>query len=181
MISTTEYRPKSLLEEFVVCFYFNKSDNFEYSGYANPTTNQEMFFNLGDNFELKNSIGQVTNQRSWISGLQSKSLSIQSSGRHITAGVIFKPWGLYTAFGINGKELANKTTDSKLLCDLNNELNNSELGESQFFDLIEFHLLKSIKGIKMTKVMQKIVNEMEQENLLTLSEKLSHSKKTSLT
>lgn len=178
MISITEYRPKSLLEEFVVCFYFNKSDNFEYSGYANPTTNQEMFFNLGDNFELKNSIGQVTSQRSWVSGIQSKSLSIKTSGRHITAGVIFKPWGLYTAFGLNAKELANKTIDSKLLCDLSKELNNSEFSESQFFDLMEFNLLKSIKRSKMTKVMQEIVNEIEQENLFTLSEKLSYSKKT---
>ncbi|MBL7934475.1 MAG: AraC family transcriptional regulator [Bacteroidia bacterium] len=178
MISTTEYRPKSLLEEFVVCFYFNKSDKFEYSGYANPTTNQELFFNLGDNFELKNSIGQVTSQRSWISGLQSKSVSIKSSGRHITAGVIFKPWGLYTAFGINAKELTNKTIDSNLICDLSNELDNSEFSESQFFDLIEYKLLKSIKRSKMTKVMQKITNEMEQENLATLSEKLGRSKKS---
>lgn len=178
MISTTEYRPKSLLEEFVVCFYFNKSDKFEYSGYANPTTNQELFFNLGDNFELKNSIGQVTSQRSWISGLQSKSVSIKSSGRHITAGVIFKPWGLYTAFGINAKELTNKTIDSNLICDLSNELDNSDFSESQFFDLIEYKLLKSIKRSKMTKVMQKITNEMEQENLATLSEKLGRSKKS---
>lgn len=178
MISTTQYRPKSLLEKFVVCFYFNKSDDFEYSGYANPTTNQELFFNLGDNFELKNSIGQVTSQRSWISGLQSKPLAIKSSGRHITAGVIFKPWGLYTAFGINAKELANKTISTKLLSDLNNELDNSEFSESEFFDLLEFNLLKSIKRSKMTKVAQKIVYELEQENLFTLSEKLSYSKKT---
>lgn len=178
MISTTEYRPKSLLEEFVVCFYFNKSDNFEYSGYAYPTTNQELFFNLGDNFELKNGIGQVTNQRSWISGLQSKSVSVKSSGRHITAGVIFKPWALYTAFGLNAKELTNKTMDSNLICNISNELDNGEFSESQFFDLMECQLLKSIKRSKMTKVMQKIANEMEQENLATLSEKFSCSKKS---
>lgn len=178
MILTTEYIPNSILEEFVVCFYFNKSDNFEYDGYANPTINQELFFNLGDNFELKNSIGQITSQQSWISGLQSKSISINSSGKHITAGVIFKPWGLYTAFGLNAKELANKTIDSKFLCDLSNELDNSKFSESQFFDLIEYKLLKSIKRSKMTKVMQKITNEMEQKNLVIPSEKLSFSNKT---
>jgi len=178
MISTTEFRPKSLLEEFVVCFYFNKSDKFEYTGYANPTTNQELFFNLGDRFELTNSLGQVTCQRNWISGLQSKSSSIKSSGRHITAGVIFKPWGLYAAFGLNAKDLANKTIDSRLLCDLSNEIGNNEFSDSQFFDLMEYSLLKSIKRIRMTKVMHKIVTEIEQEDLATLSEKLTYSKKS---
>ncbi|GEM_PF-2278613 len=178
MISTIEYIPKSILEEFVVSFYYNKSDNFEYRGYANPTTNQELFFNMGDNFELRNSVGQVNSQRSWISGAQSKSVSIISSGRHVSAGVIFKPWGLYGAFGINGKELANKVIDNSLFCDLSNELYNRKFSESQFFDLIEYKLLKSIKRSKMTKVMQKIAIEMEQENLVALSEKLSYSKKT---
>jgi len=178
MISTTEYRPKSLLEEFVVCFYFNKSDNFEYSGYANPTINQELFFNLGDNFEVKNSIGQTICQRSWISGLQSKSLSIKSSGRHITAGVIFKPWGLYSGFGLNAKKLSNKTMDSNLVCDISTELDNNKYSETQFFDLVEQKLLKAIKRSRITSVMHKIVNELELENLTTLSENLSRSKKT---
>lgn len=178
MISTTEYRPKSLLEEFVVCFYFNSSDKFEYSGYANPTINQELFFNLGDSFELINSFGQKTCERNWVSGLQSKSQSIKTNGRHITAGVIFKPWGLYAAFGINAKDIANKTIDSRVLCDLSNEIENNKFSDLQFFDLMEYKLLKSIKRSKMTKVMQKIVNEIEQENLVTRTEKLSHSKKT---
>lgn len=178
MISTTEFKPKSLLEEFVVCFYFNKSDKFDYSGYANPTINQELFFNLGDSFELMNAQGQTTCQRTWISGLQSKSQSIKTSGRHITAGVIFKPWGLYAAFGIDARGLANKTRDSRFLCDLNKDLENNEISDSQFFDLIEYNLLKSIKRSRMTKVMHRIVNEMEQENLTSLSEKLNRSKKT---
>lgn len=178
MISTIEYKPQSLLEEFVICFYVNKSDTFEYTGYANPTMNQELFFNLGDHFEVKNSIGQVTSQRSWISGLQSNSLHVKSSGKHLTAGVIFKPWGLYVAFGINAKNLTNQIIDSNLLCDLNSELNNDNFSEIQFFDLIEHTLLKSIKRTRMTNVMQKLVNEMEHENLTSLSEKLSRSKKT---
>lgn len=178
MLSTTVYRPKSLLEEFVVCFYMNKSDSFEYCDYSNPTINQELFFNLGDRFELKNASGQVTSQRTWISGLQSKSLSVKASGRHITAGVIFKPWGLYTGFGLNAKELANKTIDSRALCDLSDEFSTYEFSDTAFFDLMEYTLTKSIKRFRMTKSMQRIVAEMEQENLTLLSENLSCSKKT---
>jgi AraC-like DNA-binding protein len=178
MISTTQFIPKSLLEEFVVCYYFNNSDNFEYSGYANPTINQELFFNLGECFEITNSFGQNTGERNWISGLQSKSLSVKTSGRHITAGVIFKPWGLYAAFGLNAKDLANKIIDSRILFDLGNEIQNNKFSDSQFFDLLEYNLLKSIQRSKMTKVMQKIVNQIEQENLVALPEKLGYSKKT---
>lgn len=178
MISTTEFIPKSLLEEFVVCFYFNKGDEFEYSGYANPTINQELFFNLGDRFELINSQGHSNCQRNWMSGIQSKSLSVNTSGRHITAGVIFKPWGLYAAYGVNAKDIANNIMDSRLLFDLNKELENNEFSDSQFFDLLEYNLLKSIKRSRMTKIMLQIVNELERENLYSLSEKLIRSKKT---
>ena len=100
MISSKTYTPKSDLEEFVDCFYFNVSDEFSYTGFAHPTPNQELFFNLGDSFEIQNAFGKMTSQRSWISGLQSKPLTVRASGRHITAGVIFKPWGLYSAFGL---------------------------------------------------------------------------------
>lgn len=178
MISTTEYRPKSLLEEFVVCFYFNISDSFEYSGYANPTINQELFFNLGDSFELTNSFGQKTRERSWISGLQSKALSVKISGRHTTAGVIFKPWGLYALFGLEAKSLANKAIDSRLLCDLSNEIENNKFSDSQFFDLLEYSLLKSVRKSKMTRVMHEIVHEIEQENCVNHWAKLSRSKRT---
>lgn len=175
---TTEYKPKSILEEYVVCFYFNKSDNFEYSGYSNPTINQELFFNFGDRFELQTHDGQMTCQRNWISGLQSKPIKVMAGGRHMTAGVIFKPWGLYAAFGINAKELSNKVRNSNLLCDFSNELGEGEISDTHFFDLMEDSLTKSLKKSKMTLTMQKIANNLERENLTVLSERLSRSKKS---
>lgn len=179
MILTTEYIPKSGLEEFVVCFYFNKSNHFDYVGYANPTINQELFFNFGDSFEVKNLSGQTSSQRSWISGVQSKSLSIQTSGKHVTAGVIFKPWGLYAAFGINAKSLANKLIDSKQLGDISSEcLDYTNFSDTQFFDLMEYKLTKLVKRSRTTLVMQKMITEMEHENLNVLSQKWSCSKKT---
>ena len=142
MISTTVYNPKSELKEFVVCFYYNKSDKFEYSGFANPTINQELFFNLGDSFVINNSVGQLTHQKNWISGIQSKSLPVRSSGRHITAGVIFKPWGLYSAFGIKAKDLTNKIMDSRSFCDISNEWDSHNPSENHFFDLIDQKLTR---------------------------------------
>jgi hypothetical protein len=59
MILITQYKPKSILEDLVVCIYYNRSDNFKYFCHSNPTINQELFFNLGDKFELYNPNGLV--------------------------------------------------------------------------------------------------------------------------
>ena len=180
MILTKEYKPKSALEEFVDCFYYNKgnSNSSEYFGNTHPTINQELFFNFGDKFELQNADGHIAQGRHWISGLQSKSLKVHTSGKHITAGVIFKPWGLYAGFGIDAKEIYNKTIDTKLLCDCNIELCTSDISHIEFFELIEHRLIKSIKKSRMTLIMKEIVNDLEKNNLSVMSEKLNRSKKS---
>lgn len=178
MILTTEYKPKSILEEYVVCFYYNRSDNIEYYCHSNPTIYQELFFNIGDKFEMQNIDGIVNCQRSWLSGIQSKSSTVKTSGKHITAGVIFKPWGLYAAFGINAKEIYNKVVDSKILVDFKDELCESKISDTHFFDLMEHSLTKSLKISNMTITMKRIVNDLERENLSVLSEELSLSKKS---
>lgn len=178
MILTTEYKPKSILEEFVVCFYYNRSDYLEYYGHSNPTIYQELFFNLGDTFELQNTDGLLNCQRNWLSGIQSKSSIVKTSGKHITAGVIFKPWGLYSAFGINAKEFYNKRIDSRMLFDFSNELSKGDISETHFFDLMEHSLTKSLRKSNMTVTMKSIVNDLERESLAVLSEKLNRSKKS---
>lgn len=178
MILTSEYKPKSILEEFVVCFYYNRSENLEYFGHSNPTIYQELFFNLGDSFEIQNPVGLVNCQRNWISGIQSKSSIVKTSGKHITAGVIFKPWGLYAAFGINAKELYNKTIDSRILYDFNEEFSKGDISDTHFFDMMENCLTKSLKRSKLTETMHRIINDLERENLTVLSEKLNRSKKS---
>jgi AraC-like DNA-binding protein len=178
MISSTIYKPTSLLEEFVSCFYFNKSDDFEYTGSANPTLNQELFFNLGDRFELAYPDGRVTCRRNWIRGIQPKSLTVNASGRHLTAGVIFKPWGLYAGFGLNAKALHDRTNDVSILCDLSNELYQDGISDIQFFDMTERALIKSLKKSKLTVTMQSILADLERESLAVLAEKLCRSKKS---
>lgn len=178
MMLTTLYKPTSALEEFVDCFYYNKSDNYEYHGRCNPTINQELFFNLGDQFEVQNQYGQINRQRNWLSGMQSEPLMVKTTGKHITAGVIFKPWGLYAAFGINPKELYNKTTNSAILHDFNDELKEGEISATHFFELVEHTLIKSLKKSKMTETMHNIVSDLEREDLAVLAEKLNRSKKS---
>ncbi|WP_374990559.1 hypothetical protein [Chryseobacterium sp. CFS15] len=79
-----------------------------------------------------------------MSGLQTKSLTIKTHGKHITAGVIFKPWGLYAAFGIDAKALVNNTINSQVLYNLSYEVKNNKFSDVQFFDLLEYYLLKEL-------------------------------------
>ncbi len=178
MVATTIYKPKSVLNEFVECFYFNTSNEFEFTGFTEPTIYQELFFNLGDHFEITNSNGRLTQEKNWISGIQTKSNFVKCRGKHITAGVIFKPWALHTAFNINAQSVTNKTINNKLLADLEKELCNCKPDINMFFEIVEHHLIKSINRAKTTALMEKIVNALTEENINNLPDKIQCSHKT---
>lgn len=178
MFLTYTYTPTSILEEFIDCFYFNKSNQKEYYGYSFPTVNQELFLNLGDRFELYNEINGPIKGRSWISGAQSKMSSVFINGEHITTGVIFKPWGLYQAFGINAKEIFNKNIGIKSFFNNWDDLRNTEPNPEQLFDYIECVLIKSLKQKKLPVTMNSVIKDLEREDLNTLSFKLKRSKKS---
>lgn len=178
MFLTSTYIPKSILNEFVVCFYFNELDNADYTAHCLPTLNQELFLNLGEKFEVENYQGRLIDKKNWLSGIQSKTLKVRTSGKHRTAGVIFKPWGLYAAFGINAQKLFNQQADSNILFSLQKELKNSDIPKSQFFDFMEYSLTKSLSQVRLTVTMQNIIKDLEREDLAELSEKLNRSKKS---
>jgi len=150
----------------------------EYFGNCYPTINQELFFNLGDLFEVSKNGKLLSNKRNWLSAAQTKTLQVKTSGKHLTAGVIFKPWGLYHGFGINAKDLFHKKVDAKVLFDFDSELNHLDISANHFYDFIEHSLIKALKPVKLTVTMQSIINDLEHENLQVLSEKLHRSKKS---
>lgn len=171
MILTTIYRPTSLLAEYVQCFYFNESEDFEYEGLAEPSIYQELFFNFGDKFELRNAEGQATYSRNWLSGIRSKALKVHTSGKHLSAGVIFKPWGLYAAFQIDARQICNVNMVQEDVLKLDSDFVSSEISANAFFDFIEEALIKSLKKSRLTATMQGIIKGLEQENLRTILRK----------
>lgn len=178
MVATKVFLPKSELEEFVVCYYFSKSDNFDFTGFANPTIHQELFFNFGENFELHNNDGNVYSSRNWLSGIQSKSSKVKTNGKHLTAGVIFKPWGLYAAFGIDAKDICDKSININVLCDFKNQFNGNNIDDEQFFDLMEYLLTRSLKRVRLNETMKSIIKDMQRDSLSCLSRKFNCSKKS---
>lgn len=182
MISRTEYKPTSILAEYIHCYYFNRSNYFDYQGLIYPAAHQELFFNFGDYFIQQQQNGALYTSRQWISGIQPQVSTVQCSGNHHTAGVIFKPWGLYAAFGIPADQLYNTAIDSAILYDFNKEFNrefaNNQIEQEDFFECIEHSLLKALKRSKLTVTMQRIANDLECENLTELSNKMARSKKS---
>jgi len=178
MISTMEVIPTSPMAEFVECYYFNESDDYTYTGFMYPTINQELFLNLGDTFEIATPAGQVHQAKQWISGCQPKLVTVKTAGRHRTAGVIFKPWGLYGAFGIQAKEIANTAFDNSNIIDFQRNIFSPTISAEEFFECIDQWLLNNLKKSKLTSTMAEIISDLEQDSLASLAQKLSCSKKS---
>jgi len=111
------YIPKPPLNEAVDLFYLNYAHRFETVSTTFPMLHQEVAFNLGELFDVRGfgnnySTRQLT---TWISGLHTKPITAIASGRHLTIGILLKPWGLYQLFGVNPVALTNTAIDTNLI------------------------------------------------------------------
>ena len=92
--------------------YVNYADSFEYQGIAEPLLNQELFMSFGEHFQMGcHSFESDTHHPSVLIGNRLNGLSVKTQGAHFTAGVIFKPWGLFSACGLHGKCTVNRLLD----------------------------------------------------------------------
>lgn len=164
MITTKIHRPLSFVKDFVECIYINKGDNYEEEVFNAPSLNQELFFYLGDSFTLtsfdKNSVS--VNQRSWINGINTKASVVRTKGKHFSAGILFKPWGLYQGFGIHGKAVSNSFLNPAALLGhaiVNSVYQNRECPESELFYFIEQALINNCKPRKIPKAILLLTND----------------------
>ncbi len=109
--------PTSSLSQSIDCFYLNLADQFETSLITYPMLNQELVFNLGECFEVKdlNDTYSTKYLSSWISGLHTNPILTQTKGKHLSVGILFKPWGLYQIFGISPAALTNTAIDTQII------------------------------------------------------------------
>lgn len=144
--------PKTRLAEAIDCFYINRADRFELSTRALPMVHPEVFFNLGEVFTVSDPAHTypVPPGDSWVSGLYTRPLQVYTQGRHLTAGILFKPWGLYQAFGINARELSNRSVEvSSLLGTSLGQFVQEQarlLPPAQFLAALEQYLLPSYQA-----------------------------------
>lgn len=186
-METLELIPNSHLGEFIDKIYVNYSDNFNFQGIAEPFLHPELFFSFGKQFQIgQNNFSGDASNYSAIIGNRSNSVQVRTYGYHLTAGVIFKPWGIYSTFGIDGKRTINhllKITNSSQLkktigfADLNN------VAPEAILDKLESTMKGLVRNCKIKDSFQKsysIINKMsiEQANLNEVASTVKLSKKT---
>ncbi|GAB3171209.1 helix-turn-helix domain-containing protein [Telluribacter humicola] len=161
------YVPKTQLAEAVDCIYINWAESFETRSWAMPLLHQEVFFNLGDVFDVSDPMSSDTSQRdSWVSGIYTRPLRVLTQGKHLTVGILFKPWGLYQTFGINAQDLSNYSIDTRTI--LNNSLesfvreNAQKLPPRELLSSLERYLLPSYQA---KPVKRQVLQQVEQLDL----------------
>jgi len=141
--------PQSALGQAIDFVYLNYADHYEARMVTLPMLHQEMVFNLGDVFEVENATQTYTTQglTSWVSGLQTAPITTTSKGKHLTLGILFKPWGLYQVLGLNPSGASNNAIDGKFIFDSAiEEFIREQIGQSRDEDFLitfEQYLLKS--------------------------------------
>lgn len=109
--------PTSALSQSIDCFYLNIAEQLETSLITYPMLNQELVFNLGEWFEVEDMLSTYNTKSlsSWFSGLHTKPMLTHTKGRHLSIGILFKPWGIYQLFGISPAELTNTIVDAQVI------------------------------------------------------------------
>jgi AraC-like DNA-binding protein len=106
--------PSTSLAGFIDLFYLNTAESSTIQVVNFPGMHQELMFNLGDHFGVKDNNGtyDTSSDTSWLSGLHTVPVTTVASGRHLSAGILFKPWGLRQLFGINPSDLTNNALNT---------------------------------------------------------------------
>ncbi len=94
-MQTFSYVPKPPLSSLVELIWVSRAGSFNYANWTLPMLHHELVINFSERFEVAVP-GQtlIADAPAWVSGLQTRPLQTLTAGRHFTAGVLFKPWGL---------------------------------------------------------------------------------------
>jgi AraC-like DNA-binding protein len=115
---------------------------------AIPLLHHELVFNFCENYCISQIAGQshlLKNKMSWISGIQTKSFIVDTSGKHEMIGVLFKPNGLKAFTKNPSSDFGEYFIDSSFVFDksfenLLEQIQETAVASSKIF-LIEKYLL----------------------------------------
>lgn len=186
-MKTLVLSPKCSLGEFIETIYVNYSDDFEHQGIAEPFLNPELFISFGKHFQVgQDSFSAGDPSPAVVIGNRSVAVPVTANGSHYTAGVIFKPWGVYSAFGIAGKLTINQSvriTSSSAFEEFTSVAADRTVAPEIMLEKLESAIRKAVRGRNIKDKFQKtfaIVSSMsmEQANLQEVASKAGLSKRT---
>ncbi len=142
-METLALKPTGNLGDFIEVIYVNQADSFSYDGMAEPFLGPELFFNYGENFQLGHHRFKPDFPTAAIIGNRPMGVPVKASGKHFTAGIIFKSWALYPVYRIHGSVITNQV-----------------LNLSAFPELRDFtHFLHASPKLVPSKVMEALKNQ----------------------
>ncbi|KAA5538940.1 helix-turn-helix domain-containing protein [Adhaeribacter rhizoryzae] len=190
-METLTLKPAGYLGEFIEVMYVNHADSFSYEGMAEPFLGPELFFNFGENFQLGQHHFQPHSPAAAIIGNRLTSVPVKASGKHFTAGIIFKPWALYPAFRIHGSEITNQVITQLALLDLRDLTHAmqsaSGLSPTRVMEVLEYQIVPTIpflsphdSFLQALAVLENYAVENTKINLLAATLEISHKNLISL-
>jgi AraC-like DNA-binding protein len=94
-MQTFSYVPRPPLSSLVELIWVSRAGSFNYANRTLPMLHHELVINFSERFEVTlPGRTVVADAPAWVSGLQTRPLQTITAGRHFTAGILFKPWGL---------------------------------------------------------------------------------------
>lgn len=165
-MQTYTYTPEAPLSHFIDVIWFSESVAFTCANLTLPMLYHEMVINFSTRFEVSHIEGTnfkqpfhasaslqqpfINNESAWVCGLQTQPIKTITGGKHFTAGVLFKPYGMQAITGIDAFELQNRSVDLESIFGTAAIQLTEEIHEQPhpiaIFNTLEKFLLKKLGG-----------------------------------
>ena len=105
------YTPDNQLSEAIDYMWFDAKEGVDMRITTLPFMHQELIINFGEEFSMQTGdTFYIYTKEGAISGLWQKQMTTRVAGKYNAIGIMLKPQGLHTLFGINAATLAQPQT-----------------------------------------------------------------------
>ncbi len=150
-----EQIPTEQLSKYIDKFWYCKATAFANKTLTIPILHHELVFNFSDHFCILRDDGLnviLENPRSWVSGIQTKPTTSESSGKHEMIGVLFKPNGLKAFTNYYSSDFENNFIEAELIFD------------NSFKTLIELLLYADNATTKISLIQNYLIRNLNSDN-----------------
>ena len=113
-----EHKPSNRLGKYVEKIWYCEADNLNFKCLSAPIINHELIINFSEQYNFQpvgNHNKKYLNPKSWISGLQTTPINIDSRGKHKMMGVLFKVHGLKAFIKYQARDFEQQFIDPSLV------------------------------------------------------------------
>ena len=113
-----EHKPSNRLGKYVEKIWYCEADNHNFKCLSAPIINHELIINFSEQYNFQavgNQNKNYLNPKSWISGIQTTPVNIDSKGKHKMMGVLFKVHSLKAFIKFQARDFEQQFIDPSLV------------------------------------------------------------------